>query len=69
MLRAYLSYTSDLDSIRYERIRHYTQHAQEASILNIMFDMFDERILRTIMFAMLNKRTRRTIYIFLIYRN
>ncbi len=68
MLRAYLSYINDLDSTRYERIRYHIRHVQEANILSIMFDVFDERTLRTIMFAMFNKRTRRAIYIFLIYR-
>jgi len=69
MLQAYLNCISDLNSTHYERICYYVRHVQEANILSMMFDMFDERTLRTIMFAMFNERTKRTIYIFLIYRN
>jgi len=58
VLRAYLNYISDLDSIRYERIYYYVRHVRETNILSMMFDMFDKRTLRIIMFAMLNERTR-----------
>jgi len=69
MLRAYLSYISDLDSIRYERTYYYVRRAQGASILSIMFDIFNKQTSRTIMLAMFNKRARQAIYIFLVYRN
>lgn len=55
MLQAYLSYISDLDSTRYESIYYYVRYAQEASISNIMLNMFNKRALRAIMFVMLNK--------------
>ena len=35
----------------------------------MMFDMFDERALRTIMLAIFDERARRAISISLVYRN
>jgi len=43
ILQAYLSYTSDLDSTRYERIYYHVRRTQEANISNIIFDMLDKR--------------------------
>jgi len=69
LLRAYQSCTSNLDSMHLERIYYYIRYAQEANILSIIFDMFDERALRTIMLVIFDKRARRVINIFLVYRN
>jgi len=68
MLRAYQSYTSGSSSTSLGRTYYYIRHTWEASILSIMFDMFDEQTLRTIMLAMFDKRARRTTRIFLVYR-
>ena len=64
MLRAYPSCTSGLGSTRYGRICHHVRHARGASILSMMFDMFDERALRATMLAILDERARRAISIF-----
>ena len=69
MLRAYQSYTSGSGSTPLGRTYYHARHARGASILSMMFNMLDERTLRTIMFAMFDKQTRRTICIFLVYRN
>ncbi len=68
MLRAYSSCISDLGSTPLGRTYYYVRHARGANILSIMFNMFDEQILRTIIFAILNKQTKQTINIFLIYK-
>jgi len=68
LLRAYLSYTSSLDSTSLKQIYYYTWYAREANILNIMFDIFDKQVLRAIILAILNKQAKQTISIFLIYR-
>ncbi len=69
MLRAYSSCTSNSDSTPLERTCYYVRYAREASILSIMFNIFDEQALQAIIFAIFDKQARQAINIFLIYRN
>ncbi len=68
MLRAYQSYTSGSSSTPQGQIYYHVRHAREASILSMMFIMFDERTLRAIMLAMFDERARRATSIFFVYR-
>jgi len=69
VLRAYQSCTSGLGSTPQGRTCYHARHARGASILSMMFDMFEERALRATMLAMFDERARRAISISFVYRN
>ncbi len=65
MLRAYPSYTSNLDSTSLKKIYYYIRYTRETNILSIMVDIFEEQILQITMLAIFVKQARQTISIFL----
>jgi len=58
MLRAYLNCTSNSSSTSLRRTCYYICYTRRASILSIMFAIFDKQTLRTIIFALFDKQAK-----------